>query len=70
MILRFLIAALDWCARVCEAVRGEYVSADWIRSQQRSDQRVEFHGTAIRWPLNKIVNEHGLFNSKRLRKRA
>ena len=33
------------------------VSLDWLREQDRRDNRVPSDGVAITWPINKLVNE-------------
>lgn len=44
------------------------VSDRWLRSQR--DDRIEYHGPAFRWPINKRVNEAAKFNRSRLRRTA
>jgi len=33
------------------------LSAAWLLQQQRRDSRVEYHGPAVRWPIDKAANE-------------
>lgn len=47
------------------------VSRRWLRQQDHLTERVEYHGPTIKkWPLNKVVNEHGRFQAERLRRQA
>lgn len=44
------------------------VSASWLRAQSQAEGRLEFHGPAWSWPLNKVLNEAGRWNRSRLRR--
>lgn len=46
------------------------VSDRWRRQQTRSEWGSGQDGVSWRWPLNKVTNEHAMFNRQRLRSRA
>lgn len=46
------------------------VSARWLRDQEREASTRGLDGPSIKWPIRKVLNEHGQFNRERLRKRA
>lgn len=46
------------------------VSAEWLRDQQQREQSSGVDAVNWRWPVRKVVNESGMFNAAKLRKRA
>ncbi len=48
----------------------ERVSDSWLKAQDRTADRVEYHGVSIQWPIKKAINESAKWNAKRLRNRA
>ena len=46
------------------------VSSEWLQNHQRRESRVQFDGVTIKWPINKVVNEHPKFQTYKLRTRA
>lgn len=52
----------SWCG--CEP---ELMSADWLHRQKRSEHRVEYHGVAIRFPINRRRDESGWWNRVKYR---
>lgn len=51
---------------------AEHMSHEWLAEQEQRDiaNSAWQEGIAIRWPMNKIVNEAGQFNARRLRRSA
>ena len=33
------------------------MSPAWLKAQAQRDSRVEYHGPAVRWPIDKAANE-------------
>lgn len=62
-----LLALVVWWRR---RQQGQHVSMEWLREADRKTERVDFQGVRFKWPINKVVNEHPAWNTKRLRKRA
>lgn len=52
--------------------RDDYMSATYLRDLHRSEAeaRNSYISVSIRWPIRKIVNDHGVWNRSKLRKRA
>lgn len=51
--------------------RGELAVSDhWLRAYDRRQERIEFHGVRIRFPIRKRLNEAAQFNRRRLRRSA
>lgn len=50
--------------------KDEAVSPQWLKEQKVRESRVTFHGVSISWPINKFVNEHPDFQTRKLRRRA
>lgn len=59
---------IGWLARLLH--RPEILSAEWLKDQQRREQRIEFHSVPIRWPVKKLLNESSLWNREKLKRRA
>lgn len=74
--MRWLIgaASLLICWRAIAAARRfvwrARVRDSWLHEQARRETRNTFDGVSIRWPINKVLNEHSTFNTRRLRRRA
>lgn len=60
----------NWLLRFFAVSDDVHVSDRWLSEQQRRDEQTGFEGPCIRWPINKFKNEHALFNTQRLKKRA
>jgi hypothetical protein len=63
----FLLLAWWLLTRTADADR---VSERWLAEQDQREEKSGIEGVSWRFPINKIVNEHGAFNAARLRKRA
>ncbi len=61
-MMRRLLAALR--------SRPSRMSADWLRAQDRLMARIDYHGVAVQWPINKALNEASAFQTARLRRDA
>ena len=46
------------------------VSRAWLHEQDRADDRAPFEGVSIQWPIKKLMNEHPLWNTYKLKKSA
>lgn len=49
--------------------RADRVSEAWLQ-EQLEREREAFEGIAIKWPINKLANEHPQFQTTTLRRRA
>jgi len=73
MILLLLGAALGGIAwRLTVKARSDRVSARWLAEwdQREAEQSAQIESVNWQWPIRKLANEHALFNTQRLRKRA
>ena len=64
------MTVLERLGRLFNICTDRRVSSDWLKQRSQQDTRIEFHGVSMQWPINKRINEHALFNTKRLRRRA
>ncbi len=48
----------------------ERVSDSWLKAQDRTTDRVEYHGVSIQWPIRKQQNESPLWNARKMKRRA
>lgn len=49
---------------------ADRVSPEWLYQQARRDEVNTFEGCAIRWPINKAVNESSRWQAWKLRQSA
>lgn len=66
-VLLRIIARLVWWLDI---ERGDTVSSAWLSERERVDARTEYHGRSLQWPINKIQNEAGVWNRRKLRRKA
>lgn len=69
MILRLLLGI----SRAWHALRdssGDCVSARWLADTERTSWTEGLDAPCWNFPINKVKNEHALFNTQRERKRA
>lgn len=50
--------------------KPDLMSAAWLAHQERQEQRIEFHGVAIRWPIKKLLNESPAWNKAKQKRCA
>lgn len=46
------------------------MSQAWWKDRGRLESRVEFHGPALTWPIQKLANDAARWNRQRLRRSA
>ena len=68
IILLALVVAVCWLHR---HERDTYVSAQWLAEQRYRTQAAGREQPVVRqWPIRKMSNEIGWWNTQKLRKRA
>ena len=64
----------DWLTRIWLALLEDHepsaVSRSWLREQARQEKRRGVDQAMIRWPIRKAMNEGGIWQSLKLRRRA